>query len=59
MDDGITDIAGIEIPSTNPVFPTVASVHLLLGLACVATAAIAIVIRALLRHPLMRQPAPP
>ncbi len=41
MDDGITDIAGIEIPSTNPVFLTVVGVHILLGLACVVTGAIA------------------
>jgi hypothetical protein len=41
MGDGITDIAGIEIPSTNPVFLTVAGVHILLGLACVVTGAIA------------------
>ena len=41
MGDGITDIAGIEIPSTNPVFLTVAGVHILLGLACVVAGAIA------------------
>jgi hypothetical protein len=41
MADGITDIAGIEIPSTNPVFLTVVGIHILLGLACVITGAIA------------------
>ena len=41
MGDEITDIAGIEIPSTNPVFLTVVGVHILLGLACVVTGAIA------------------
>jgi len=41
MGDEITDIAGIEIPSTNPVFLTVVGVHILLGLACVITGAIA------------------
>ncbi len=41
MTDGITDIAGIEIPSTNPVFLTIVGVHVLLGLACVVTGAIA------------------
>jgi hypothetical protein len=43
MGDGITDIAGIEIPSTNPVFLTVVGIHILLGLACVVTGAIAMV----------------
>jgi peptidoglycan/LPS O-acetylase OafA/YrhL len=41
MADGITDIAGIEIPSTNPVFLAVVGIHILLGLACVVTGAIA------------------
>jgi hypothetical protein len=41
MGDGITEIAGIEIPSTNPAFLTVVGVHVLLGLACVVTGAIA------------------
>src|SRR5664279_3051184 len=41
MGDGTTDIAGIEIPSTSPVFLTVVGIHVLLGLACVATGAIA------------------
>ena len=41
MGDGTTDIAGIEIPSTNPVFLAVVAIHILLGLACVVTGAIA------------------
>jgi hypothetical protein len=41
MGDAITEIAGIEIPSTNPVFLTVVGVHILLGLACVISGAIA------------------
>jgi hypothetical protein len=40
MDDA-TVIAGIEIPSTNPMFLTVVGIHILLGLACVVTGAIA------------------
>lgn len=42
MGDGITDIAGIEIPSTDPVFLTIVGVHILLGLACVVAGAITI-----------------
>jgi hypothetical protein len=41
MGDGTTTIAGIVIPSTNPVFLAVVGVHILLGLACVVTGAIA------------------
>lgn len=41
MGDGITDIAGIEISSTNPAFLTVVGLHILLGLACVVTGAVA------------------
>jgi len=41
MGDAITEIAGIDIPSTNPVFLAVVGVHVLLGLACVVTGAIA------------------
>ncbi|SHL89259.1 hypothetical protein SAMN05444159_7114 [Bradyrhizobium lablabi] len=39
--EATTIVAGIEIPSTNPVFLTVVGVHVLLGLACVVTGAIA------------------
>lgn len=41
MGEGITDIAGVEIPSTNPVFLTIVGIHILLGLACVVTGAVA------------------
>jgi uncharacterized membrane protein len=41
MGDGVTDIAGIEIPSTHPVFLTVVAIHVLLGLASVVTGAVA------------------
>ena len=41
MGDGTTDIAGIEIPSSNPVFLTIVGVHVLLGLACVIAGAVA------------------
>jgi hypothetical protein len=41
MGDGTTNLAGIVIPSTNPVFLTVVAVHILLGLACTVTGAIA------------------
>jgi hypothetical protein len=42
MTDGdMTIVAGIEIPSTNPMFLTVVGVHVLLGLTCTVTGAIA------------------
>ena len=34
MIDGVTNVAGIEIPSTDPTFLAVVGVHILLGLAC-------------------------
>jgi hypothetical protein len=42
MAEGITNIAGIEIPATDPIFLAVVGVHILLGLACTVTGAIAI-----------------
>jgi hypothetical protein len=39
--DNQTSFAGIDIPSTNPVFLAVVAIHVLLGLACVITGAIA------------------
>jgi hypothetical protein len=52
MDGGTTDIAGIEIPSTSLVFLTVVGIHVLLGLACVVTGAIAMLSRKRAgRHP--------
>jgi hypothetical protein len=41
MTEGATHIAGIEIPSTDPIFLAVVGVHVLLGLACTVTGAIA------------------
>src|SRR5205809_188 len=44
MTDGdMTIVAGIEIPSTNPVFLTVVGIHVLLGLACTITGVLAAV----------------
>lgn len=52
MGDGTTNLAGIEIPSTNPMFLTVVGVHILLGLTCVVTGAIAMLSRKRAgRHP--------
>ena len=45
MAEGITNIAGIEIPSTDPIFLAVVGVHVLLGLACTVTGAIAMLSR--------------
>lgn len=41
MTEGITNVAGFEIPSTDPMFLAVVGVHVLLGLACTVTGAIA------------------
>jgi hypothetical protein len=41
MTDGITNVAVIEIPSTNPVFLAVVGIHIVLGLACTVTGVIA------------------
>src|SRR5712675_1086651 len=41
MDDGSTNLFEIVIPSTNSVFLTVVGVHILLGLACTVTGAVA------------------
>ena len=41
MTEEITNVAGIEIPSTDPIFLAVVGVHVLLGLACTITGAIA------------------
>src|SRR5690348_9836902 len=40
-DQGITDVLGIPVPSTNPVFLSVVGVHVLAGIAAVATGALA------------------
>jgi uncharacterized membrane protein len=41
MSDGSTVIAGIEVPSTDPVFLAIVGIHIPLGLLCVVTGAIA------------------
>ena len=53
MTDGdMTIVAGIEIPSTNPVFLTVVGIHVLLGLAGTVTGVIAMLSRKRAgRHP--------
>jgi hypothetical protein len=38
----MTDILGIQIPSTDPVFLTIVGFHILIGLACVISGAVAI-----------------
>jgi hypothetical protein len=37
----MTNVAGIEVPSTSPIFLTIVAIHVLLGLACVITGAVA------------------
>jgi hypothetical protein len=39
--DATTNIAGIEIPSINPIFLAGVGIHILLGLGCVVTGAVA------------------
>jgi hypothetical protein len=41
MPDRITDLAGIQIPSTHPAFLAVVGVHIMLGLACVVAGIVA------------------
>ena len=43
MAAGITTIAGIEIPSTSPIFLAIVGFHILLGLTCVVTGFVAMV----------------
>jgi hypothetical protein len=43
MADGITTIAGIEIPSTSPIFLTIVGFHIVLGLTCVVAGFVAMV----------------
>lgn len=38
----MTDVAGIQVPSTSPIFLAIVGLHILLGLACVLTGAVAI-----------------
>jgi len=41
MGDGVTNIAGIPIPSTSPIFLAVVSVHVLFGIVCAVTGIVA------------------
>ena len=41
MGEDKTIIAGIEVPSTDPLFLAIVTVHIVLGMACVTTGAIA------------------
>jgi len=45
MADANTDLAGIQIPSTHPVFLAVVGIHILLGLVCVVAGIIAMLSR--------------
>ena len=45
MTDGVTTIAGIEIPSTSPAFLIIVGLHILLGLTCVVTGLVAMMSR--------------
>jgi peptidoglycan/LPS O-acetylase OafA/YrhL len=52
MGDGTTNLAGIDIPSANPVFLTVVGVHILLGLVCAITGLVAMLSQKRVgRHP--------
>jgi hypothetical protein len=52
MTDGVTNIAGIEVPSTDPTFLAVAGVHILLGLACTVSGIVAMLSQKRVgRHP--------
>jgi carbon starvation protein CstA len=52
MGDEKTTIAGVEIPSTDPVFLAIVTVHILLGMACVLVGAVAMLsTKAPGRHP--------
>jgi hypothetical protein len=41
MSNGITNIAGIEVPSADPAFLAVIGIHILLGLACTVIGVVA------------------
>ncbi len=52
MTDGVTNIAGIEIPSTDPTFLAVAGVHIVLGLICTVAGIVAMLSqKGVGRHP--------
>jgi hypothetical protein len=41
MPEPVTDIGGILVPSTNPIFLAVVGIHIVLGLTCVVTGVVA------------------
>jgi hypothetical protein len=45
MADGITNVAGLELPSNDPIFLAVVGVHILLGLVCTITGLVAMLSR--------------
>jgi len=45
MTDGVTTIAGIEIPSTSPAFLTIVGLHIFVALTCVVTGFVAMMSR--------------
>jgi hypothetical protein len=48
----VTAVAGIQVPSRNPLFLAVVGVHIVLGLACVSSGAVAMLsVKAPGRHP--------
>lgn|SRR5665213_3957075 len=51
MTDGTTNLAGIDVPSTNSVFLTVVAIHIVLGLACVTGAIAMLSQKRVGRHP--------
>jgi hypothetical protein len=52
MIDGITNVAGIEIPSTDPNFLAIAGIHVLLGLTCTVAGIVAMLSqKRAARHP--------
>jgi hypothetical protein len=42
MREGVTDVLGIEVPSTSPLFLSIVGVHVIVGLAAVICGAVAI-----------------
>jgi hypothetical protein len=53
MPDGTTVVGGFEIPSSDPVFLAIVASHIVLGLACVVSGAVAMLsLKAPGRHPI-------
>lgn len=52
MTSGITSIAGIRVPSSDPVFLSMVAIHVVLGLCCVVSGAFAMLsVKGAGRHP--------